>query len=99
MTNCYRLDQDREQLRTDLREHWKRDDVVWALMDYDQSIKHPENVSLNRYRRPADEAWAGAALYRPDDVCLGEPTYNPFAYDVAMLGNLFRVHFSVRLPL
>ncbi|KAI0745683.1 hypothetical protein C8Q76DRAFT_37720 [Earliella scabrosa] len=94
VTNCYRLDQDREQLRTDLREHWKRDDVVWALMDYDQSIKHPENVSLNHYRRPADEAWAGAALYRPDDVCLGEPTYNPFAYDVAMLGNLFRVHFS-----
>ncbi|KAI0745684.1 hypothetical protein C8Q76DRAFT_704535 [Earliella scabrosa] len=94
VTNCYRLDQDWEQLQKDLRDHWTKDDVVWALMDYDQSIKHPTNVSLKHYRRPTDEAWAGADIYRPDDVYLGEPTYNPFAFDVAMLGNLFRVQFS-----
>ena len=70
--------------------------MLWALMDYDQSIQHPENVSLKQYRRPADEAWAGAEMYRPEDIYLGEPTYNPFAFDVAMLGNLFRVHFAVR---
>ena len=79
-----------------MRDHWTKDDVVWALMDYDQSIKHPTNVSLRHYRRSTDEAWAGADIYRPDDVYLGEPTYNPFAFDVAMLGNLFRVQFSVR---
>ncbi|KAI0745692.1 hypothetical protein C8Q76DRAFT_704559 [Earliella scabrosa] len=94
LTNCYRLDQDLESLREDLRDHWTRSDVLWALMDYDQSIQHPENVSLKQYRRPADEAWAGAELYRPEDIYLGEPTYNPFAFDVAMLGNLFRVHFA-----
>ena len=96
MINCYRLDQDWEQLRDDLRDHWTRDDVYWALMDYDQSIMHPANVSLKTYRRPTNEAWAGADTYRPDDVYLGEPTYNPFAFDVAMLGNLFRVRFAVR---
>ena len=95
MTNCYRLDQDREQLRTDLREHWKRDDVVWALMDYDQSIKHPEDVNLITFRRPAAEAWPGAEHYKPDDACLGVPYYYPFPFDVGMLGNFFRVQFWV----
>ena len=64
-------------------------------MDYDQSKKYPEDVSLRRYRRPECESWVGADVYRPHDVFLGEPTYNPFAFDVAMLGNLFRVQFSV----
>ncbi len=68
-------------------------------MDYDQSIKHPAHVCLKHFRRPAREAWAGAEQYRPDDVCLGEPDYNPFAFDVAMLGNLFRVQFCVRLAI
>ena len=95
MINCYRRDQDYRQLQEDLRDRWTRDDVIWALMDYDQSKKYPEGVSLRCYRRPECESWAGADVYRPNDVFLGEPAYNPFAFDVAMLGNLFRVQFSV----
>ncbi len=98
VTNCYRLDQDQEQLQEDLHEHRRRNDVIWALMDYDQSIKHPNNVSLKHFRRPVEEAWSGSELYRPDDVHRGEPYYYPFPCDVAMLGNLFRVHFWVSRP-
>ncbi|KAI0780201.1 hypothetical protein C8Q74DRAFT_1263745 [Fomes fomentarius] len=93
VTNCYRLDQDQQQLQEDLHEHRRRNDVIWALMDYDQSIKHPKNVSLKHFRRPVEEAWSGSVLYRPDDVRRGEPYYHPFPFDVAMLGNLFCVHF------
>ncbi|KAI0780198.1 hypothetical protein C8Q74DRAFT_1367958 [Fomes fomentarius] len=91
--NCYRQDQDKQQLQEDLRKHRRRDDVIWALLDYDQSIKHPESVSLRHFRRPSDEAWVGSELYRPEDVYLGESYYYPFPFDVAMLGNLFRVQF------
>ena len=62
----------------------------------DSSLELPEDVSLHACCHPEEEAWVGAMLYKPDDVALGEPTYNPFAFDVGMLGNLFRVHFSVR---
>lgn len=93
--NCYRLDQSREDLREDLCRHREGGEVFYALMDFDQSIQHPEGVPLKHFRRPAAEAMHGSILYRPYDVCLGEPDYNPFAFDVAMLGNLFRVHFAV----
>ena len=95
MVNCYRLDQDRVRLQEDLRNHRRRSDVFYSLMDYDQSIQLPQDVSLKHCRRPANEAWAGADWYNPSDIYLGEPHYNPFAFDVGMLGNLFRVNFSV----
>ena len=96
VVNCYRLDGDREQLfRNDLREHRGRADVVYAFMDYDQSIQLPLDVSLKDCRRPADEACHGWDFYKPLDVWLGEPHYNPFAFDVGMLGNMFRVYLSV----
>ncbi|RDX55193.1 hypothetical protein OH76DRAFT_874904 [Lentinus brumalis] len=98
VVNCYRLDHCLEHLREDLRQHRESGDVYYALMDYDQSIQHPANASLKYFRRPALEAMCGSPLYRPDDVCLGEPDYNPFAFDVAMLGNLFRAHCVEAVP-
>ncbi len=95
VVDCYRPDQSREHLREDLRRLRDSGDVLYALMDYDQSIQHPAKASLKEFRRPADEAMCGSTMYRPYDVCLGEPDYNPFAFDVAMLGNLFRAHFVV----
>ena len=95
VVNCYRLDRDDQRLSEDLVDHRRRDDVLYALMDYDQSIHLPEVTSVKDCCRPANEAWVGAAVYKPNDVCLGEPAYNPFAFDVGMLDNMFRVHFSV----
>ncbi len=96
VVNCYRLDYDIQQFRDNLREHRNGADVVYAFMDYDQSIQLPLDVSVKECRRSSDEACMGSHLYKPEDVCLGEPEYNPFAFDVAMLGNMFRAHLSVR---
>ncbi len=95
--NRYRVDHDRDLLKEDLRQHRVGDEVFYALMDYDQSIQLPQECSLRNCRRPASESTFGAEIYRPEDCASGEPTYNPFAFDVAMLGNVFRFHFSVSL--
>ncbi|KAI8972192.1 hypothetical protein BD414DRAFT_448755 [Trametes punicea] len=67
--------------------------VFYALMDYDQSLQLPKDVSLKDCRRPAKETAVGAAMYKPSDINLGEPFYNPFAFDVGALGMLFRYYF------
>ena len=38
----------------------------------------------------SNEAWLSSDVYKPDGICLDEPTYNPFASDVGMLGNTFQ---------
>ncbi len=96
VVNCYRLDYDVQQFRVNLHEHRNGADVVYAFMDYDQSIQLPLDVSVKKCRRPSGEACMGSHLYKPEDVCLGEPEYNPFAFDVAMLGNMFRAHLLVK---
>ena len=68
-------------------------------MDYDQSIQLHFDVSVKDCRRPSNEAQMGWDLYKLLDVWLGESQYNPFAFDVGTLGNLFRVHFWVRTSL
>ena len=65
-------------------------------MDFNQSFQLPADTSLRSCRRPFEEARFGALVYKPDDAAWGAAYYNPFAFDVAMLGNLFRFHFSVR---
>ena len=100
MINHYALDQDHYgSLIEDLREHRQKGDpdVFYALMDFNQSIQLPADTCLRTCRRPAKESWYGAMAYKPlhSDVCLGEAEYNPFAFDVLMLGNMFRFHFTV----
>ena len=97
VVSCYRPDRDHEKFRDDLRELRRGDDVRYALMDFDQSIQLPLDVSLKDYRCSSDEAWIGWDLYKPVDVSLGQSQYNPFAFDVGTLGNFFRVHFWVRI--
>ncbi len=97
VVSCYRPDYDVEQFRNDLRELRGGVDIIYAFMDYDQSIQLPPDVSVKDCRRPSKEAWMGLDLYKPLDVWLGESQYNPFAFDVAMLGNLFSSYLSVRI--
>ncbi|KAM5542863.1 hypothetical protein V8D89_003247 [Ganoderma adspersum] len=99
IVSCYRPDRDHEKFRDDLRELRRGDDVRYAFMDYDQSIQLPLDVSLKDYRCPSTEAWMGSDLYKPLDVWLGETQYNPFAFDVGTLGNLFRVYFWEAVPI
>ncbi|KAI0369717.1 hypothetical protein BV20DRAFT_967723 [Pilatotrama ljubarskyi] len=76
-----------------LRKHRHSNEVLYALMDYDQSLVLPQDTSLTGCRRPATEAKTGNWLYKPDDINLGEPYYNPFAYDVGTMGFMFRKYF------
>lgn len=64
-------------------------------MDFDQSIILPEDTDLRTCLRPADETRYGDGTYKPWNGDFGEPSYNPFAFDVGMLGNIFRMHFNV----
>ncbi|KAI9068262.1 hypothetical protein FKP32DRAFT_1587848 [Trametes sanguinea] len=85
-------------LRPVLAQHRRSKDVHYCLIDFNISLCPPMDVSLTSYRHPSDEAWWGASLYHPQDVQRGEPEYNPFAYDVGSLGNLYRFWFWKAVP-
>ncbi|KAI0369718.1 hypothetical protein BV20DRAFT_348772 [Pilatotrama ljubarskyi] len=87
-----------EEFADRLREYRRHNETFYALIDYDQSLILPPNVSLRDCRRPAAEAWIGANPFKPSDINLGQPHYNPFAYDVAALGLLFRYYFAEAVP-
>ena len=94
--NYYRLDRKyRNGLQGDLHVHRRSEDVLYALMDFNQSIQLPPDVGLKTCKRPYEESLYGSPVYKPDDVGWGAAVYYPFAWDVALLGNMFRYHFSV----
>ncbi|KAI0355672.1 hypothetical protein OH77DRAFT_303998 [Trametes cingulata] len=93
VVNCHSPGVEGDQYLEVLRRHRGSNEVLYALMDYDQSLLLPPATSLTACRRPASEASAGAWMYKPGDINLGEPFYNPFAYDVGMAGFLFRKYF------
>lgn len=88
-------------------EIWKMDPVLdnhrrtsqpgaqYCIFDFDTSIQLPPDTCLREARRPARESRITVSPFQPADIDLGEHAYNPFAYDVACLGNVYRVYFSV----
>ncbi|KAI0823891.1 hypothetical protein BC628DRAFT_1489800 [Trametes gibbosa] len=80
-------------LNTDLcfqrwREHCRSPNVTYALFDLDLSLILPADT----------EALAGQPIYQPYDVDQGERHYNPFAFDVACLGNLYLYWLNRAIP-
>ncbi|TBU48608.1 hypothetical protein BD309DRAFT_949131 [Dichomitus squalens] len=75
-------------------EHLHSPDVAFSFFDYDLAIQLPRNVSVNESRRPAWEGNRGSPEFHPPDISLAQPEYNPFAFDVACLGNMFLHHFT-----
>ncbi|KAK0205927.1 hypothetical protein DFS33DRAFT_1381005 [Desarmillaria ectypa] len=63
--------------------------VKYAMFDFDLSIRVPENVRL----LPASYTWITVGPW-PHDAAQGEHTYDPFAYDVALLGIAFCHEFQ-----
>ncbi|KAI0630176.1 hypothetical protein C8Q77DRAFT_246721 [Trametes polyzona] len=72
----------------------KVEDVHYCLFDFDISDVLPRDVSVKTYR--SDSVWTcyGTASYHPQDGWQGEHDYNPFAFDVGCLGNLYKLSFS-----
>ena len=97
LLNCYSPD---AQFSTNAQNiadaHRRTGDVHYSLMDFNLSLCAPLDTPLESYYRPSEEALVGAPCYLPSDISLGEQFYNPFAYDVACLGNMYRVFFTVR---
>ncbi|KAK0235922.1 other/AgaK1 protein kinase [Armillaria nabsnona] len=58
--------------------------IKYAMFDFDLSIRMPESVRL----LPASHTWITVGPW-PHDVAQGEYMYDPFAYDVALLGIVF----------
>lgn len=94
--NGYCPELDERECEGIIKEHLGSSDLAFCLFDYDHAIQFPHNVSLKECRRPSSEGEHGTFEYHPLDITLGEPQYNPFAFDVGCLGMMFLYFFSVR---
>ncbi|KAI0355663.1 hypothetical protein OH77DRAFT_1495940 [Trametes cingulata] len=99
LINCYNPDVYMgEDIAAVLADFRTTKEAHYNLFDFNISLRFPPDTSLVACRRPAHEASWGAPVYHPPDVSLGAAEYNPFAFDVACLGNLFRAYFSSVIP-
>ncbi|KAI0670878.1 hypothetical protein C8Q78DRAFT_1069602 [Trametes maxima] len=98
LVNFYSYDEDPECFDQRLREHNQGPAARYAIFDFDLSLQLPRQTSLKDCRRPSEEGFTGNSTYRPCDVYQGESYYNPFAFDVGCLGNLFVYHFVEAIP-
>ncbi|KAI0769800.1 hypothetical protein BD413DRAFT_556995 [Trametes elegans] len=94
LVDCYSTNTADPQMGPILLEHECTNDVHYCLFDFNLSIRLPQSASLKDYWRPSEESLIGMSAYQPPDIALGEPVYNPFAFDVGTLGTMFRVHFT-----
>jgi len=67
--------------------------LVYALLDFDISIRFPPNSTPADMRLPSSLSWWGS-YDQPADTAQGELDYDPFAFDVGCLGVLFWDRFG-----
>ncbi|RPD59803.1 acid protease [Lentinus tigrinus ALCF2SS1-6] len=94
LVNCYSLYQSVYDLQAEMREHRRSPEIAYCLFDFDRALQFPLDTPLRSCRTPASGAMVALSPYHPLDVSFGESEYNPFAFDVACLGNMFKLHFS-----
>ncbi|XP_006455018.1 hypothetical protein AGABI2DRAFT_120971 [Agaricus bisporus var. bisporus H97] len=78
------------------RLQWSND-LIHCLFDFDISMMLPADTDRVRCRLSYKLAWDGSG-YQPDDTMQGEFDYNPFAYDVGMLGRVLCVDYQHLVP-
>ena len=96
MVNYYIFGLYRETFTNALGEHRRGPGAFHCLMDFDRSLKFPLERPLDACRLPGEAALVSATPYQPLDLNLGEHDYDPFAFDVGCLGNMFRITYAVR---
>ncbi|KAG6879345.1 hypothetical protein C0992_003387 [Termitomyces sp. T32_za158] len=68
--------------------------LTYALFDFSHSTMFPETVRINECRLPSKTSFRTYWVQRPDDTHQGEVDFDPFAFDVGMLGVLFCTEFQ-----
>ena len=96
MVNCYTFGPYRDRFIHALGKHRRGPGAFHCLMDFNRSLKFPSGKSLDACRLPGEAALVSATPYQPLDLNLAEHDYDPFAFDVACLGNMFRITYAVR---
>ncbi|KAM5534035.1 hypothetical protein V8D89_012298 [Ganoderma adspersum] len=99
MVNFYSFGIYRDNFWHALEEHRHGPDALHCLMDFDRSLKLPSSTVLGACRLPAEAAMVSGTPYRPPDLNLAEHDYDPFAYDVGCLGNMFRITYVDLVPI
>ncbi|KAF9003012.1 hypothetical protein BDQ17DRAFT_1280113 [Cyathus striatus] len=74
-----------------------RKQLQYAIIDFGLSIKFPDNYSLQQCRLPHWQSRFGAYSI-PNDCMQGEFDFDPFAYDVGVLGCVFSDYFKQLIP-
>ena len=69
--------------------------LIYAMFDFNTSIMLPPTVKKEDFRLPYYESWVGSYSF-PGDTEQGEFDYNPFVFDVGVLGVELRPYFQVR---
>ncbi len=95
MSNTYSLWGYSPAFGNTLAQHRRTSRVLYCLFDFNLSVRFTLDKPLHVCRLVADPSTMSGTPYGPLDVSLGEYDYNPFAYDVACLGNMFRAQFAV----
>ena len=83
------------EVRSELRSDGK---LIYALFDFDISIMAPSDAKKGEYRLPYHMSWWGS-FNQPMDTAQGEFDYDPFAFDVGMLGSEFCQVYQVTICL
>ncbi|KAG6839654.1 hypothetical protein C0991_000488 [Blastosporella zonata] len=68
--------------------------LTYALFDFSLATMFPSSTSLTECRLPSSLSFRNYPPQRPSDTLQGELDYNPFAFDVGMLGVFFCRNFQ-----
>ncbi|KAI0694014.1 hypothetical protein C8T65DRAFT_585288, partial [Cerioporus squamosus] len=103
MNNLYCLRRYSPTFATTLADYRRTSRVLFCLYDFNLSLQFPLDTPLCECRVPVDLSCMSGTPYRPLDASLGAYDYDPLAYDVSCLGNMFRmqfalIHFSLSHP-
>ena len=91
----YCPDLDEWQSKDIIKNHLQSPNLAFALFDYDLSVQLPCDVSPKHCHLRSSEGDHGPFHFHLKDISLGGPEYNPFAFDVGCMGNMFLCHFMV----
>ncbi|XP_006463400.1 hypothetical protein AGABI2DRAFT_120221 [Agaricus bisporus var. bisporus H97] len=78
--------------RSRIRLQWA-DALQYCLFDFDLSMMLPPDTDRTRCRLPYRESWISSG-WQTHDTSQGEFDYDPFAFDVGMLGDVFCTEYQ-----